>query len=735
MPELTTTTETFRIPGLDCPDELALIQKGLRNRGGIGSLLPNYVDRTLRVEFDAEQLDAAQVAEAIRRIGFEVEASGERVASGQDVGVTRLRVSTKLGGGLLLAATVVWLWGDAHWASALAGALAAASAVASGVPVARAAWRAVRLLALDMNALMTIAAIGAVAIGEFFEAATAMFLFAISLWLESLSMGRARRAVRSLVELEPSVAHRIMADRRLETPPTSPLDVPTTGQVEDVDPAELVVGDRVLARPGERIAVDGVVTAGSSAVNEAPITGESIPVEKSPGDAVFAGTLNGEGSLEIEAGRTAHESTLAHIARLVHEAQASRSPTERFVDRFARWYTPTVIVLAVLLAFLPPLLTRWGVGWATIAPEETSWFYRGLVLLVIACPCALVISTPITIVCGLYRAARRGMLVKGGEHLEGAGRIDCLAIDKTGTLTTGVATVVEVEPAPGHTVEEVLQIAASLEHHSEHPLAAAIVAAADQRGIATKSVADFAALRGFGVEGTIAGKHCFVGSPRLVQEKNIASAMHDERAETAAMVATDNALVGTIWLADPPREDAAEAIAQLRALGVEPIWLVSGDREVVARKIAAQVGIGEVFADLLPQDKVRRIEELAAERPNLAMVGDGVNDAPALAAARLGVALGRQASDTVLETADVVVMAPQLVRLPELIQLGRRCRRLLGQNIALALAAKGLVLVLAALGYATMWMAVAADVGASLVVIANGMRMMRGGKEFRVRSS
>ncbi|NLE37458.1 MAG: cation-translocating P-type ATPase, partial [Pirellulaceae bacterium] len=418
---------TFELPELCCSEEMALVEKTLSRLPGIESARPDYVNRTLRVAFDSACVGRSAIVGAIEGAGFSVTLPGT-VDPDRSKPSWRWRATTALGG--ILLATAAGLWVLLGETSALVVALLIVSTLVSGVPVLRAALRAIRLRALDMNVLMSLAAVGATAIGEYFEAATAMFLFAVSLWLESYGTDRARSAVRSLVALSPTVAHRIEAR-----------------QVRDVDPAVLAVGDAILVRPGERLPVDGLVLQGHSAVNEAPITGESIPVDKSPGEPVFAGSLNGEGSLRIETQRTSESSTLAHIARLVAEAESRRAPTERFIDRFARRYTPVVIGLALLLAFGPPLLGRLGANWA-VETAATEWFRRGLVLLVIACPCALVISTPVTIVCGLFQAARRGILIKGGEHLENAGRIDAMAFDKTGTLTVGSPRVVSVEARP-----------------------------------------------------------------------------------------------------------------------------------------------------------------------------------------------------------------------------------------------------------------------------------------------
>ncbi|HBO46405.1 MAG TPA: heavy metal translocating P-type ATPase [Planctomycetaceae bacterium] len=719
MNDRTIDEATFDLPELCCSEEMGLVEKAISRLSGIESARPDYVDRTLRVAFDPARVRPSGIIGAIEDAGFAVLPHG-------DVRVDRPRPSwrwraTTVAGGVLLAMAVAWriLLGEA---SNLVAIMLIVSTLVSGVPVLRAALRAIRLRALDMNVLMSIAAVGAVAIGERFEAATAMFLFAVSLWLESHGMDRARRAVRSLASLSATVAHRM------------------EGQgIRDVEPAELAVGDLVLVRPGERLPIDGVVLQGCSAVNQAPITGESVPVEKSPGESVFAGSLNGEGSLQVEARKTAESSTLAHIARLVAEAESRRAPTERFIDRFARRYTPVVIGLALLLAFGPPLLGRLGVVWAA-ETDATEWFRRALVLLVIACPCALVISTPVTIVCGLFQAARRGILIKGGEHLENAGRIDAMAFDKTGTLTTGEPRVVEVVPwidSHAETVssaETLLQAAASLELHSEHPLARAIVAEARRRDLPLTPPEDFRALRGFGAEGVVGGQRLMVGNPRLFVDADIevdpavrtaAGNVARDISDTLVLVANEETLLGTIRLADPLRPRARETLAQLRRKGVRTLAMLTGDRCEVAEAIARELNLDEIHAELLPEDKVRHVENLAASHDRLAMVGDGVNDAPALAAAPLGIALGRDGSDTALETAGVVVMTPNLDRLVELMTLGQRCRRILWQNIVFALTTKLAVLLLAAAGLATMWMAVFADVGAGLLVTFNGLRLAR----------
>ena len=715
-----TTSATLYVPALDCPEELSLIEKGLRRLPGVVDLAPDYLNRRLVVEHDAG-LNALAIAAEVRQIGFAAEVVSHTslpTASPR----ARIRRST-LSGAVLLVIGFATQW-LLRWPAA-GNALAIAATLVAGSSVARAGWRAVRLRALDMNALMTLAAAGALATGDYFEAATAMVLFGVSLWLESYSLTRARSAVRSLIELVPPQAHRYEGD-----------------ELREVDAAQLTPGDLVLVRPGERVPVDGEVQDGASNVNQSPITGEALPVEKQPGMHVYAGSVNGEGALVVRARRGAADSTLAHIARLVEEAQRGRSPTERFVDRFARYYTPAVIALALVLAVAPLVAMSWHAPWAE-SHRPVEWLHRALVLLVIACPCALVISTPVTIVCGLQAAARGGILIKGGEFLERAGQIGSLALDKTGTLTRGIAEVSRLVPAPGVSDQELLRVAAAVECRSEHPLALAIVAAARRRHVEWPAASGVVALRGYGVRGELDGQTFFVGNwslfsqPPLAAEgargptaavRSVAEALLADGAATIVLVGSQERFLGALAIEDRPRADAAAALAELRRLGVRPLVMLSGDRKPVVRQIAQELGLDEFHADLLPQEKVDQVKALTITHPRMAMVGDGVNDAPALAASWLGVAMGPAASDTTLETADVVVLSPQLGLLPKLVRLGRRTRAILGQNIALALGIKAAVLLAAIVGpqeLARLWLAVAADVGATLLVVANGMRLLR----------
>ncbi|MEX0641832.1 MAG: cation-translocating P-type ATPase [Pirellulales bacterium] len=702
---------TFHIPALDCPEETALLRRGLRGVAGVVEIRANYAARTLHVQIDPARVDAAQVEAELRRIGFPpCDDHAECIATLP--AEARVPWPVIAGGLLLGVGLLIWL---TYGPTELLRGVWIASAALSAIPVLVAAWRALRLRTLDMNVLMCVAATGAIAIGEDLEAAAAMFLFGVAIWLESFAVERTRRAIGSLLALAPSVAHRLRLTLAAES-----LDT------EDVHPDTLCPGDRIVVRPGEHVPVDGVVERGASALNQAAITGESLPIEKQPGDTVFAGTLNGEGVLVLRATQSAAESTLSHIARLVQAAEASRSPTERFVDRFARAYTPLVLMAAVAIVVLGPLVLPGAASWV-------SWLHRGLVALVIACPCALVISTPLSIACGLYQATRLGIFLKGGEHLEAAGRIDCVLLDKTGTVTIGLPQVTAVETAAGVSQSELLSVAAALEQHSEHPLAAAIVGAARDHGLPAAAARDAVAQHGFGISGTIDGETYFVGSPTWFREEQLGGGELDRwsdesQREIVALVGSRRRLLGAIHLSDPVREDSARAIAELRSLGVRNVSLVTGDRTETAERVAeildARGGtFNELHAGLLPHEKIKIVESLSA-RYQTAMVGDGVNDAPALAAARLGIALGAAASPTALETADAVIMAPRLSKVVELLRLGQRARTILRQNIILALSVKLVTLALAAAGLATMWMAVAADVGATLLVIFNGMRLI-----------
>ncbi len=569
------------------------------------------------------------------------------------------------------------------------------------------AWNAARRLRPDMNLLMTVAVIGAVAIGEWFEASTVAFLFAVSLALETWSISRARRAVAALLDLGSPTA-------RVRT---------EDGTERNVAPSEVRVGASFVVRPGERLPLDGVVESGESGVNQAPITGESAPVTKAPGDEVFAGTVNGDGALVVRSTRLAADTTLAHIVRLVRDAQGKRANAEQWVERFARYYTPLVMALAVAVLLLPPLL--FGGTWS-------PWLYRALVLLVIACPCALVISTPVSIVAAMTAAARAGVLVKGGIFLELSAKLKAVAFDKTGTVTAGEPTVTSLLPLNGHTEAEVLERVAALEARSEHPLGRAIVEYAKQRGVGVVAADRFNVLQGRGATAIVRGKPCWIGSHRYLEERGLEeTVVHEElnrlaaAGSTVVVAGTDEHVCGFIALADAPRPGAVEVLQELRRLGIRHLVMLTGDNRPTGEAVGRAVGMDEVRAELLPADKVAAIEDLTGKFGSVVMVGDGVNDAPAMARATFGIAMGAAGTDAAIETADVALMSDDLSRIPWLIRHSRRTVRIVQQNIGFALAVKALFVALTFVGAATLWSAIAADMGASLLVIFNGLRLLR----------
>ena len=558
----------------------------------------------------------------------------------------------------------------------------------------------------DMDTLMTIAVIGAAAIGEWGEGAVVAVLFGVSETLESYTMDRARKSLRDLMEIAPRVARVLRGGREAEIP------------VEDV-----MVGDTLVVRPGEKIAMDGEIISGRSAINQAAITGESIPVDKGPGVEVFAGTLNGEGALEVRVTRLVEDSTIARVVQMVEEAQAQRAPTQTFVERFAAYYTPAIMGLAALIIVVPPLL--FGQPWG-------AWVYRGLSLLVVGCPCALIVSIPVSIVSAISNAARNGVLIKGGAHLERAGTLRAIAFDKTGTLTRGQPEVTDVQSvADGYTSKELLCLASAVEGRSEHPLARAIVRRAACSH--THSAADMEAIVGRGARALVDGRTIYVGSPRLFGEElglplgragELAGRWQGE-GKTVMLVGTAGEVLGAVAVADTPRQSSQGALARLKQAGVSHTVMLTGDNAVTARAIGAHVGVDEVRADLLPQDKVSAVRDLAREHGAVGMVGDGVNDAPALAAATVGIAMGGAGTDVALETADIALMADDLSKLPFTIRLSRATLRVIKQNIGLALGLKLLAVLAVFPGWLTLWIAILADMGATILVTLNGMRLLR----------
>ena len=693
---------TFKVEGMDCHEEVAILEHRLTRLAGLEAFDADVIGQRLRIKYDAAKLSAGSIAEAVAQTGMRAWLEHEEPAPVAASVVTRQRLLVL--SGVSFAAGLAWLYlggpGSLVWIPfALSIALA-------GVFTARRALVSLRSGVLDINVLMLVAVVGAIALGEWSEAASVVFLFALAQLLESRAMDRARGAIRALMDLAPveAIVRRGPRDMRI------PVD-------------DVIVGDTIVVRPGEKVPLDGRVIGGESYVNQAPVTGESLPVEKSAGHEVFAGTINGRGALDVLVTRLRRDSTLARIIHLVERAQAQRAPSQAFVDRFARIYTPVVLVLAIVIALAPPLLA--GGAWST-------WFYRSLVLLVISCPCALVISTPVSIVSALAAGARKGVLIKGGVHLEKMATIRCVAFDKTGTLTRGRLHVVDVLPVAGIEALEVLRVAAALEMRSEHPIGQAIVAHAASMGLRPAAVEGFQALPGRGAEGRLGPHAVLVGSHRLFEERGLCITEMETaldglaaRGASAVMVAAGGMAVGVIGVADEPREMVRDSIGLLRKLGIEHVVLLTGDQDAAARALAESLDLDAYRAGLLPEDKVTAVQELRARYGALAMVGDGVNDAPALAAADVGIAMGVAGTDAALETADVALMADELSKIPYALRLSRATARNIHANIAFSIILKAAFLVLAVTGTATLWMAVAADMGASLIVIANALRLLR----------
>lgn len=695
------TRTTLFIPKMDCPTEEGVIRAKLKDLPGVEGLEFNLVQRSLTLAHEPAVLPS--VIAALAEIGMP---AAVPATPSPQTAVERERINwwpMIVSGVAATAAEIVeWSVGGFHWATVV---LALVAVFTGGLPTYKKGWIALRNGNLNMNSLMSIAVTGAMIIGYWPEAAMVMFLFALAEVIEAKSLDRARRAIRNLMDLAPDTATVRKAD----------------GSWQEVDAKQVVVGAIARTRPGERIALDGVVVSGHSTVDQAPITGESLPVEKAEGDPVFAGTINQAGSFEYRVTTPASNSTLARIIHAVEAAQGSRAPTQRFVDKFSRIYTPAVFAVAIAFALVPPLV--FGGAWM-------DWIYRALVLLVIACPCALVISTPVTIVSGLASAARRGILIKGGAYLEEARHLTLLALDKTGTLTHGKPRQTDFRTINGYE-PTVRALAASLAARSDHPVSMAIAKAADEAGIKPVEVSAFKALPGRGVEGEINGMMYRLGNHRMLQEFGLSAAAlekaqedYEREGKTVVYLANPVTVVGAFAVADTLRETSREAVAELHRLGVKTV-LLTGDNQHTAAAIASQVGIDEAKGNLLPEDKLRIVEELGKRFGKIGMIGDGINDAPALARADVGIAMGAAGTDTAIETADVALMDDDLRKVPAFLSLSRRTAAILKQNITIALGIKVVFIVMTVAGTATMWMAVFADMGASLLVVFNGLRLLR----------
>lgn len=689
---------SIRIRQMDCPTEEALIRKKLDGIDAVKRVDFNLMQRVLTVVHAPDSLE--QIVQAIRSLGFDPELPNVKTDMVTNPPETSWWPLALASVAALASETINWI-GQSTWLAAALGMIAVASC---GLTTYRKGWTAIRNGNLNINALMSIAVTGAMALGQWPEAAMVMVLFTVAELIEAKSLDRARNVIKGLIDLTPEMATVQLAD----------------GSWSEMEAKKVEVGSLVRVRPGERIGLDGEIVRGSSSVNQAPITGESLLVEKAQGDSVFAGTINESGSFEYRVTAAANNTTLARIIHAVEDAQGAKAPTQRFVDQFARVYTPVVFTIALGVAVLPPLLLNglWH-----------DWIYKALVLLVIACPCALVISTPVTIVSGLAAAARRGILIKGGIYLEKGRKLRWLALDKTGTITHGKPRQTDFELLASNDAEHCKRVAVSLADRSDHPVSKALVQAAGR--VATlDSVSDFEALAGRGVRGVIQGKSYWLGNHRLLRESELSStrvetpiAELERQGKTVVLLFDKQAILALFAVADTVKPSSRDAIKELDVLGIKTVML-SGDNSYTVESIANEVGINQARGNLLPQDKLAEIEKFSTEAM-VGMVGDGINDAPALARADIGFAMGAMGTDTAIETADVALMDDDLRKIPEFVRLSRATHSLLIQNISLAIGIKVVFLALTLLGLGTMWMAVFADVGASLLVVGNGLRILR----------
>jgi Cd2+/Zn2+-exporting ATPase len=692
---------TFQISGLDCGDCASKLEKHLAAIAGVHSVNVNFAAAKLTIEHATT--DAA-IMQAVAQVGYKAETLQQTIAhtKSQAAWWTNPKTQATVASGIILAISTILDWLGAR--DALLIPLYILAMIIGGYNTAKSGFYSLRSLTFDMNFLMTVAVLGAAAIGEWSEGATVAFLFSFGNTLQTYTMDKTRQSIRALMELAPAEAL-----------------VQRNGQEQKLAVEEIVIGDVMIVKPGERIAMDGIVRNGISAVNQATITGESIPVEKNIGDQVYAGTVNEHGALEIEVTKISADSTLAKIMHLVEEAQSQKAPSQQFVDTFAKYYTPAVLVAAGSVMVLP---------WLLFGQSFAPWFYKGLVLLVISCPCALVISTPVSIVSAIGNSSRNGVLIKGGAYLEQMSSIKAIAFDKTGTLTHGRPQVTDIIAFNSIKEQEVLITAASIEKWSEHPLAAAIVAKSS--GLSLQPVSNFKALVGRGAQADIHGQTIFIGNPRLFEELGFDLGEYEnqitdfqQQGKTLMIVGAQDRIHGMIAVADTLRENSKDAIIALRAAGIKHIAMLTGDNHKVASSIAQNLTIDTLYSELLPEDKVATIKELLKSYEKVAMIGDGVNDAPAMAASTIGIAMGVAGSDTALETADIALMSDDLGKLAYVIKLSSKTVSIIKQNIGFSILIKIIFLLLTFAGVANLWLAVIADMGSSILVTLNGMRLMR----------
>jgi Zn2+/Cd2+-exporting ATPase len=701
------THELITLSGLDCPDCAAKVEKTLLKMNGVIWASVNYATSVMSIEYVSSAVAHGDIVGVARKLGYDIVEVGPEMPGKTHTPAApplwrnrRVLLTAISGLFLLLGFLSSFLQLPPVFGKVMYG----CALVLGGYFPARSGLYSARALALDTNFLMTVAAIGAVAMGDWLDGAMVLFLYSLGSTLEAYTVEKTRRSIRGLVDLFP---HDALVKRH--------------GHEDLVALEDILVGEVVVVKPGDRIAVDGEVVAGNSAVDQSAVTGESVPVEKFPGDAVFAGSINQRGAMEIRVTSTVEDNTLSRIIHLVEDAQAQKAPSQRFSEKFGRIYTPVVIAAALLMAVVTPLI--WG--------NFAECFRRSLTLLVVSCPCALVISTPVAIVAAIGNAARNGILVKGGAYLEEMGRISVAAFDKTGTLTTGRLKVRGVFPANGFTEDDVLRVAATIESRSEHPLADAILALADERGTPRGDIAYFEAVPGKGAKAVVDGNLAYIGNRRMVDDLKLDVSQVEalqkkiQDGETLMFVGMNGSVIGAITAADTLRTTTADALVRLRAAGIRKIVMISGDTEATAQSVAGSLDFDEVYANLLPEEKVDVVKDLVRKHGRVAMVGDGINDAPALAAATVGVAMGGASTHAVLETADMTLLADDLAKLPYSIVLSKKTLRVIKQNVGFAVLVVVALVLTTLPGYLTLPAGVIGHEGSALIVIANGMRLLR----------
>ncbi|OYZ13400.1 MAG: heavy metal translocating P-type ATPase [Bdellovibrio sp. 28-41-41] len=698
-------TSTFNVAGMDCADEIAAIQNSL-NTPKIGRVTANLMSSQVQVEHDPD-ITRDDVKALINKSGVTVR--DEKVTA-SFYSNNKSRVWLVVTSGVLLSVGLLLQWLASPPEELLFG-LFLASTLLGGSLIAPKAYRAVKQFSLDMNVLMVIAAVGAFFIREYSEGAAVVFLFSLAELLEAFSVARARKAIQDVLSI---------------TPQNALVETPKGRFAKPVE--EVQIGETIIILGGDRVPLDGIVEKGTSSVNQAPLTGESQPVFKQIGDTVLAGTINETGTLTVKVKSLFKDSKISNVIRMVEDAQSQKAPAQLFVDKFAKIYTPVVTVIAILLAIVPPLL---------FSGDSNTWLYRSLVFLVIACPCALVIATPVSVVSALTALAKMGVLVKGGVYLESLGKLRALAVDKTGTITEGVPKVVSTKLIKADSEVELLTIALSLEKESTHPLARAVVKYSEDKKIQAKPVHGFKVIQGKGIEGTIDSFSFFAGNHKLAHELGVCTPeietylkSLESEAQSVLVIGRKNdgqsygKILGILGMADEPRANVNQAIKDLHKEGILEISMLSGDNQLTASAIAKRVGIDSAKGDMLPENKVEEIKKLIERHEFVGMVGDGINDAPALAQATIGIAMGAAGTDAAIETADVALMTDDLNQLAKAVNKGRKALNIIRFNITFALVTKAIFIVLGALGYSSLWLAVAADMGATLLVIANSLRLL-----------